>query len=295
MKSIETRVETKNGRSLRVTESGDPHGLPVLILHGSPGSGTLYPPHAQAALARRIRLIGYDRPGYGGSTPDPGRNVAAAASDAEALADHLGIDRFAVVGESGGGPPALACGALLPRRVIAVASLASPAPYGSPGLDFTAGMGAANVEEIQTTLRGGPEYEQAAAAQIEGMRQSTPEQMRATFSTLLSPVDTEALSGDVESFLFSTMQEGLRSGGRGYIDDDLAGVHPWGFDLSKIRTRASVWHGRQDRFVPFSHGVWLSENIPRAEPHLFDAEGHISLIARKTPDALAWIVAQTPR
>ena len=119
-----------------VRDVGDPLGRAVLVQLGTPNSRILYAPHVHDAAARGIRLIGYDRPGYGGSTPLPGRSIVDCVTDVRAIADALEIDRFAIWGISGGGPHALACAALLPERVWAVATLASTAPFDAPGLDW---------------------------------------------------------------------------------------------------------------------------------------------------------------
>src|SRR5919201_1886109 len=147
-------VTTADGRTLRVHEAGRPEGPLVFVQQGTPMSGLLFDPHVQDAARRGIRLASYDRPGYGGSTPAPGRSVADAADDVRAIADALEADRFAVWGISGGGPHALACAALLSDRAVAVASLASVAPVDAEGLDWTAGMGELNLEEFAATRAG---------------------------------------------------------------------------------------------------------------------------------------------
>jgi len=125
-------ISTKDGRTLCVHEDGDPNGLPVLMHHGTPASGVLYDAHVGLAREQGIRLLGYDRPGYGGSTRHEGRSVADAASDASAIADHLGLERYCSWGISGGGPHVLACAALCDERLVAVASLAAVADATDP-------------------------------------------------------------------------------------------------------------------------------------------------------------------
>jgi pimeloyl-ACP methyl ester carboxylesterase len=145
-------VSAGDGRDLALHERGDPNGLPVIVHHGSPSSGLLYERWADHAAANGIRLIGFDRAGYGGSTRHQGRNVAAAAADVEDIADVLGLERFATWGISGGGPHALACAALCADRLTAAASLAGVAPWGAEGLDWLAGMGEANIAEFDEVL-----------------------------------------------------------------------------------------------------------------------------------------------
>src|SRR2546428_226585 len=146
---IDSTVRTPDGRNLRVQEGGDSRGRPVLVHGGTPTSRNLYRPHLEVALEQGIRLISYDRPGYGGSTPHFGRSIADCAADVRTIADALDIDRFAIWGISGGGPHALACAARLPDRLVAAASLASPAPYDAPGLDDFPGMGELNVDDAK--------------------------------------------------------------------------------------------------------------------------------------------------
>ena len=150
----ELDVTLRDGRTLHVYDEGDPAGAAVVVHHGTPSSGRLYPSFVDDARARGLRLIGYDRPGYGGSSAQLGRSVGDAAADVAELLDGLDVDRFATWGHSGGGPHALACAALLPERCVAAATLASPGPYGAEGLDFLEGMGELNVEEFDTVLAG---------------------------------------------------------------------------------------------------------------------------------------------
>src|SRR5580658_9698796 len=166
MSSTETTpltIPTPDGRTLAIEEAGDPNGRPVLVHNGTPNSRHLYPPATINAAVRGLRLISYDRPGYGGSTPQPGRTVADCAADVRAICAALGIGRLAMWGISGGGPHVLACAALLPDLVAAAASLASLAPYGAEGLDFFTGMGQANIDDTRLMLAD----EAAARAQTD--------------------------------------------------------------------------------------------------------------------------------
>src|SRR4029079_13152798 len=147
-------IHIPDGRTLTLREGGDPGGVPLFVHHGTPGSSLLYEPHLEDAAARGIRLLSYDRPGYGLSTRQPGRDIASCAADVAALCDALEIERLLTWGVSGGGPHALALAALLPDRVAAAAALASVAPFDADGLDFTAGMGEQNVASMSTALAG---------------------------------------------------------------------------------------------------------------------------------------------
>jgi len=285
-------VAAPDGRTLNVHEAGDPAGPMILYHHGTPMNGALFAAWAQDAAARGARLVGYDRPGYGGSTPHPGRTVADAAADAAAIADALGVQRFATWGISGGGPHALACAALLPDRVVAAASLAGVAPFDAPGLNFFAGMGKDNHVEFGAAMAGREALEPRAGADAEALSDITPEGLVEAMSTLVSPVDEGALRGEVGEFLARGMPEVFDNGAAGWVDDDLAFVAPWGFDVAGIRVPVLVWQGRHDQFVPPSHGEWLATHIPGAEVRLTADDGHLTLISERIPAVHEWLLAR---
>src|SRR3954471_22673877 len=154
---------------LAVHEAGDPQGFPVLFHHGTPSAGLPYAPHAALAREQGIRLIGYDRPGYGDSTRARDRRVEACVADVTEIADALALDTFATWGISGGGPHALACAALLPDRVTAAALLASPAPFDADGLDWLKGQAEDNVNEHLTAAQGADELRELLEPARRGM------------------------------------------------------------------------------------------------------------------------------
>lgn len=290
MAQTEHTVTTRDGRRLRVVEGGRREGRPVLFHHGGPGAGDLYGPHARDAEEKGIRLIGYDRPGYGGSTRHAGYRIADTAADVRAIADALGIARLAVWGMSAGGPHALACAALLPDRVVAAGTLASAAPYGAPGLDYFSGMGKANVDDIQLMLSD----EKAALARLPedraGILAMTPENMQQSMQSLMSEAERRFHNPEFSEWIVSAMHTGLAQSADGWWDDGMASLKPWGFAVQSIRVPLQVWHGRLDRFVPFGHGEWLAANIPTAEAHLTDEDGHGSVVQRYVPQLHAWLL-----
>jgi pimeloyl-ACP methyl ester carboxylesterase len=289
METTTTIVATPDGRELCVESGGDPSGRPVLVHGGTPNSRHLYGPDLLDAEQRGIHLIGYDRPGYGGSTAQPGRTVADCASDVRAIAASFGIERLGVWGVSGGGPHALACAALLPDLVTAVVSFASPAPYGSPGLDFFTGMGQDNLDDVKLFLEDPTAARRKSAQDREELLQVTAEQVVVALASLLSAVDQEALTDELASFLVSSMKDGLAPGDQGWWDDACAHMGPWGFSFDAIRIPVQLWHGRQDKFVPFQHGQWLAGQIPAVDAHLTETDGHLTLNAR-VPEAHAWLM-----
>ncbi len=286
---MQRTARTPDGRTLAIEEDGDPNGRPVLVHGGTPNSRHLYLPTAIDAAARGLRLISYDRPGYGGSTPQPGRTVADCVADVRAICAELGIERLAMWGISGGGPHVLACAALLPDLVTAAASLASPAPLDAEGLDWFAGMGQLNADDVRLYLRD-PE---AARAKMESDREASlaasAADLVAILRTLLSPTDASVLTDGLAEFLTWSGHEGLAPGGQGWWDDSVAEAGPWGFELSAISVPVLLMHGRQDQFVPFGHGQWLAAHIPGVEARLLDHDGHLTLLVNRIGEVHAWL------
>ncbi|MGE5829696.1 MAG: alpha/beta fold hydrolase, partial [Micromonosporaceae bacterium] len=206
--ATEHDIPTRDGRVLHAYDAGDPQGELVLVHHGTPCSGVLAEWWVDDAAARGLRLVGYDRPGYGGSDRQPGRSVADVAADAATIADAFGAPRFRTWGVSGGGPHALACAALLPDRVIAAATLASVAPYDAAGLDWLAGMGQDNIDEFEAALAGEAElraYLTTASAELVAVG---PEGLVEAMRTILPPVDAAVITGAVGEFLYAWIATG---------------------------------------------------------------------------------------
>jgi pimeloyl-ACP methyl ester carboxylesterase len=285
-------VGSPDGRTLTVRDGGDPDGLPLLFVPGTPGSSLLYEPQVRDAEERGIRLFSYDRPGYGGSTREQGRDVASCVGDIATVCDALDVDRFCVAGISGGGPHALAAAALLPHRVVAAAALASVAPFDAEGLDWFAGMGEQNVEEMGAVLEGEEAHRASIERQREELLSITPAELVESWQTLLGPADLEVATGAFADFLLEHLRAGVEQTGEGWFDDDVAFMHPWGFDVATIRVPVLLWQGKQDRFVPFGHGVWLSQHIPGVDARLTEDDGHLTIARRRMPDVHAWLVGR---
>jgi pimeloyl-ACP methyl ester carboxylesterase len=285
---MQRTVRTRDGRTLAVEEGGDPVGRPVLIHMGTPNSRRLYGPHEQDAADRGLRLICYDRPGYGDSSPQPDRSVADCADDIRAICADLGIDRLAMWGISGGGPHVLACAALLPDLVVAAGALASGAPFGAEGLDYFAGMGQGNADDTRLYLADEAATRAKTADDREAFLGASPDDLANEMTTLLSPVDAAVLTGELAKFLAFSAKDGLAPGVQGWWDDYCI-VNRWGFDVADITVPVLLMHGRQDRFVPFGHGEWLAAHIPGVEPRLFDNDGHLTLFEHRVPEVHAWL------
>jgi len=289
---MEHRLKTTDGRTLAVQEAGDPRGKPVLVHNGMPNSRQLYAPHVADAAARGIRLIGYDRPGYGESSPQPERTVASCADDVRAICSALGISRLATWGVSGGGPHVLACAALLPDLVVAAASLASPAPYPADGIDWFAGMGQENADDFKLGLSDPVAARAKVDKDREGMLGVSAEDLHTQFATLLTPVDRAALTGELAEYLVFSGRDGLAPGSQGWFDDGMAMTAPWGFSAADISVPVLLLHGREDQFVPFGHGQWLAARIPGVEARLLDHDGHLTLIQSRVGEVHAWLLSR---
>jgi len=289
---IEHTVHPTFGGRLQVREEGDPEGKPVFVLHGTPGSRLMYGPHVADAAKKGLRLICYDRPGYGGSTARPGRRIVDTAAEVVAIADALRLDRFGVWGHSGGGAPALACAAVIGDRVVGSVCLSGVAPYPAEGLDWLAGTGELNEDDFRLMLRDRVAWERKSREDREVMLSWNVEQLREGFGSLLSDIDRQLLTDEVAAFLLAGSREGLRPGDEGMRDDNLSTIKPWGFDLAKIRIPVQLWHGGQDRFVPVTHGQWVAARIPNADVHLEWDQGHLSVFLRRVPLAQSWLAAK---
>lgn len=282
-----------DGRDLTVHEGGDPGGLPVIVHHGTPSSGLLYETWTDDAAAKGIRLIGFDRAGYGGSTRLPGRAVAAAAADTGAIADALRLDRYATWGISGGGPHALACAALGDGRLTAAASLAGVAPWEAEGLDWLAGAGDANIEEMGLVLAGEEALRPAVERDRAELLAGGPDDLTAAMESLLGDADRAVLETGLAGWMDAAHSNGLRDSPDGWIDDDLAFVAPWGFDPGDVVRPVLIVQGGDDRFVPRSHGEWLAAHVPGCDAWIDDADGHLTLLERRIPEVHEWLLAHS--
>lgn len=270
------------GRRLSYAQSGDVSGEPVFVLHGTPGSrlSGMHPNPERVAQAG-LRVITYDRPGYGGSSRHPGRRVVDCVADIVAVADELGLDRFAVSGRSGGGPHALAAGAKLPGRVTRVACNVGAAPYDAPDLDWFAGMDPANVKELGWALEGEETLTRELEHEAQGVLRRSEEDTAALFGDFeLSASDRVVQErSDFRAVFRASTREAFAQGVFGWVDDDLALTSPWGFDVREITVPVEIRYGEGDVLVPAAHGRWLAAHVPGASVTIDRDEGHLS-----TPD-----------
>ncbi|WP_406155416.1 alpha/beta hydrolase [Streptomyces sp. NBC_01023] len=283
------RVRAPDGRHLTVERLGDPRGRPVFLLHGTPGSRLGPAPRGMVLYQRRMQLIAFDRPGYGGSDRLPGRSVADVAQDVGAIADALGIEKFAVAGRSGGAPHALACAALLPGRVTRAAALVTLAPRDAVGLDWFDGMAASNVREY-TTASDDPDGLAARLIPRSAEIRKNPVRLLDQLFSDLTDSDRRVVNdAGVRAMLLRNYQEALRTSPYGWIDDALAFSRPWGFDPADIRSPIMLWHGVKDVFSPVGHSRWLARRIPGATAVLEPAAAHFDAL-HALPRILNWLL-----
>ncbi len=280
-----------DGRTLCAEDAGPADGFPVVVHHGG-GSRHLEPAAVREAYRQGLRLISYDRPAYGGSTPMPGRVIADCAADVEAIMNYFGISKIATWGFSGGAPYALATAALLPEAVAACCVLALHGPYGAAGLDFFEGMDDSYREEVRMFF-----------ADQTGAREKFRAESIEMFTRLSTPAGwlrrwgdragTDAAHGqEAADYLAATWRDGWTRGDDGWWDDWSAFLNPWGFELDAIAAPASLWHGLADNQCPPSHSRWVAERIPHITAHFTEDEDHTNIEENNRAVAYTWIRSQ---
>lgn len=272
---------TFGGRRVRWYSAGPADAaLTVMWHHGTPNTGEPPEPLFEASAARNIRWLGFDRGGYGESDRHEGRSIADAAQVALAVADDAGVERFAALGHSGGGPHAIAAAAIAPERVMAIVSVSGLAPFNADNLDWYAGMHHGGEAELRAAQAGAGELETLLAA-----TEFDPE--------MFTPADWEALEGQWAWFNTIAAQ-GVAHGLGGAVDDDRAYVTHWGVDLSRVTAPVVLVHGTDDRIVPIAHSRWLAEHLPTAQLWVREGAGHISALGDGT-EVLDWLCSARDR
>lgn len=280
-------ISGPGGRAITV-DSADVAGFPVLVHSGSPGSRRMYQPAVESAARHGLRLISYDRPGYGDTPPVPGRTVADAAAETRAIAAGLGLHRIGVWGFSGGGMFALGCAAVLPGLVAAAAVLASFAPYGAPGLDWAGGWPDAMRREAELFFADPAAARESWRADAERQYPvlSSPEGWLTRWGDAAG--QDAAHSHEAAEYLALLFQDGLRQGDQGWWDDWAAALTPWSCDVRTTSVPVQLWHGKNDRAVPIAHGRWLAANIPGIDAHI-TKDDHSTIDESHRDETYAWL------
>lgn len=288
-------VVAADGRDVAFAVWGDPDGFPVMALHGTPGCRFNRWPDEELYRSVGMCLVTHDRAGYGRSSRRRGRNVADDVDDVRLIADELGLEQFGVVGGSGGGPHSLACAALLPDRVVRAVCAVGVAPLGSAGLErdaWLAGQDPENVKEFGWAEAG----EDVLTAELESLQATLLERVAVDPSSFLGDFElsesdrAQLARPEVMQIIREATAEQAVNGVGGWVDDDLAILGPWGFDLGVITVPVLVRYGKTDVLVPPAHGDWLAANVPGCVVTIDDVAGHLPAEpAQEIVENLHWL------
>ena len=270
-------LKLTDGRFLEYFDNGIASTSAIIFHHGTPAHASLWATWLELAATRGIRALSYSRSGYGISDRNEGRTVLSNNDDIRELLDSFGIRDFVSIGWSGGGPHALATTQL--NGCKGVITLAGVGEYGAADLDFLAGMGPENEEEFGEALKGEAAIFAWMDANAVPFKNVTENDIREALGGLIGDVDKKALEGPVADEYATATRKGLAVSFDGWIDDDIAFVQPWGFDLGAITTPVMIWQGDDDFMVPHAHSYWLEKHIPTGKLNFVPGHGHVSLIA----------------
>jgi pimeloyl-ACP methyl ester carboxylesterase len=286
----EELIELDDGRTLEVATAGSPSGATIYFHHGTPGSTRTMKSLEGLLDFGDFYLVTASRPGYGQSSRRADRSIASVIDDVSSVLAHVGRDEYVALGWSGGGPHALASAALDEHCRSAV-TLASVAPA-DVDFDWTEGMGPENVEEFTLSKQGGPAYEEYMAGTGEILGGATTQNIIELIGGILSQPDRDALADDDARELFvEGMRYGFVNGWRGYFDDNVATMSPWGFGVGDISIPVHLFYGDEDLMVPTSHGTWLSTHLPGATTTHHPEDGHLSIFMNHLGDVAAALQA----
>lgn len=281
-----------DGRQIAYAEWGDRAGAPVVYCHGFPGSRLEARLGDAAARSLGIRLIAPDRPGFGGSTPLPGRRLTDWPQDLEALADELGLASFRLIGVSGGGPYAIAGSLGLGARITGTAIVCGLGEFSAR--NPTDGMNAAAAASIRLCLKT-PTFARWAYLRVIGpILKRYPE---LAFRILLGSstgADREVLADTyVRKTIVASFTEAFRNGAAGPTQELLLLTQPWDIDPRRVDIPVQLWHGEADRTVPVAMGRRHAALLPNVDAHFLPGEGHFSLIVRHMSRILGDLIDAT--
>ena len=264
--------ELADGRELAWAEFGARDGTPVIVFHGSTGSRHHFASLSDVAASKGVWLIAPDRPGYGHSTFDPARTYQSWTRDVGQLADHRGVERFAVIGHSSGGPNAAACARFLGDRLVGCAIVSGVAP---PEANISKDEMLLSNRIAQRGARVAPRLMGAVVGA--GLRQGarSPDKALKWMSRILPACDVAVIERpDVRAAVRDDIAHPSSTAGRSAVQDLRLEQRPWGFSLREIPMAVHVWHGESDRNVVVESGVYQAHEIPGATLHKIAGEGH---------------------
>jgi len=287
MKGGET-LRLEDGRLLGYAVYGDPEGWPIFYFHGFPGSRLEAQLADRVAARMGIRLIALDRPGFGLSDFKPRRTIFEWPDDVVKIADALGINRFATIGVSGGGPYAAACALKIPQRLTAVAIVCGLGPLDTP--NGTDRMIRTN-HLIFFLGRRLPWLAKISLWRIAYQVRRNPEgTLRRMIVALPDPDKAVLARPEVKTAMKDNVVEAFRGGSRGAACELLLYTRPWGFLLEDIATRVNLWHGEQDVSVPPTMGQYQARTIPNCRAIFYPGEGHFSLVINHMEEVLSGLL-----
>ncbi len=278
------QFKVKDGRELEILDNGITSDKAIIFHHGTPSHFSAWNGWLEEAAIRGIRAIAYSRAGYGTSDRNHGRSVFSNNSDISLLLDGKNISSFVAIGWSGGGPHALANA--FDHRNVGVITLAGVGEYGAPDLDFLEGMGPENHDEFGAALKGEAALDAWMDHNAGAMKNVTGAQVREAFGGLIGDADKAVIEGEFADQLAASTRSSMAVSFDGWIDDDLAFVRPWGFNLSEISKPVFIWQGDDDFMVPHAHSKWLAAHIPGMQLKFVPGHGHISLIEKYRSEIL---------
>jgi len=278
------QIKLRDGRSLGYAEYGDADGKPVFYFHGFPGSRIDWPLFDTDAIAARLnaRIIAVDRPGMGLSDFKRARKLLDWPDDVIELADALQVDRFAVLGISGGGPYAAACAFKIPQRLTATTIVCGMGPFEAPGAkDGTAMLLPGKFTLMRKSL---------LMLMAMGLRRN-PDRFLSQMKDAVAEPDKLLLAQPevVQTFIYS-MREAFRSGTRGASWDAVLYQRPWGYQLQDISMQIHLWHGELDTQVPVSVGQYVANAAPDCQSKFLPDEGHLSLAHNHIEEIMSVLV-----
>jgi pimeloyl-ACP methyl ester carboxylesterase len=281
-----------DGRLLGYAEYGQPTGRPLVYLHGFPGSrlgGAVLDDGARVAGAR---VLAPERPGLGLSSPQPARTLLDTAHDVRAFGEALQLGRFSVLGESGGGPYALACAHELPDLLDQVVVVGGLGPATSPA----ATVGIAFKERIGYAIGSRlPLLSARTLVPVAACARRWPRQFLHVTRWQLGNADREILRGPLGDLTAADFAEAFHQGCRGVADDLALLFRPWAFDPSAIRVPVNFFHGTDDRTVSLTAARELARIIPGSQLHVYEGDGHFSLLARHSQEILEQALSGSPQ
>jgi len=265
-------IELPDGRTLAYAEYGDPAGTPVFAFHGVIGSRLMWSLCDDAATEREIHLIAPDRPGFGASDFQRDRRLLDWPGDVTALADSLGVDRFGVVGFSGGGPHAMACAHAVPERVrgVSLVSTVTPPETRDRADPFN--------EAVLSATRFVPGFSQTAFATSAWLADNAWPGFRTALTAGSPPADRAVFDGPAGETLFADGAEAFSQGSQGPAHDLPMVGNDWGFDASAVEPPVRLWHGRADETVGLALAQAFADSLPDPDLYITDDAHYSTLV-----------------